>query len=131
PGVFLSGLIFNRGSGVLAAVIAAGISVYMGFSTRSGPVLLTENGLFIITAAGSALVGEFLRTEMKRVMQADKTKALLLQEMAHRTKNNLAVLSAMIRLQARDAAPEVKGALETAVCRVLVAAPGFEHPPLS
>ena len=127
PGVFLSGLIFNRGSGIAAAVIAAGISVYMSYHARSGLALLTEDGLFIITAAGTALVGEFLRAEMKRVMQADKTKALLLQEMAHRTKNNLAVLSAMIRLQAKGAGPEVASALEAAARRIHITAQVYDH----
>jgi hypothetical protein len=39
---------------------------------------VSANGLFAITAAGTALAVEFLRAEMKRVMQADNAKALLL-----------------------------------------------------
>jgi two-component system, sensor histidine kinase PdtaS len=127
PGVFLSGLIFNRGSGMLAAAIAAGVSAYATYATETGPVFLSENGLFIITVAGTALVAEFLRAEMKRVMQADKTKALLLHEMAHRTKNNLAVLSAMIRLQAKGAEPMVASALEAAARRIYVTAQVYDH----
>jgi two-component system, sensor histidine kinase PdtaS len=127
PGIFLSGLIFNRGTGILAAVIAAGVSAYATYATVAGPVYLSENGLFFITAAGTAVVAEFLRAEMKRVMHADKTKALLLQEMAHRTKNNLAVLSAMIRLQARGAEPMVATALDTAARRILVTAQVYDH----
>jgi len=60
-------------------------------------------------------------------MQADKTKALLLQEMAHRTKNNLAVLSAMIRLQARGAEPAAASALEAAARRIHVTAQVYDH----
>src|ERR1700758_1792653 len=127
PGIFLSGLIFNRGTGMLAAVIATGVSAYATYATVTGPVYLSENGLFIITAAGTAVVAEFLRAEMKRVMHADKTKALLLHEMAHRTKNNLAVLSAMIRLQARGAEPAVASALETAASRIHVTAQVYDH----
>jgi two-component system, sensor histidine kinase PdtaS len=127
PGIFLSGLIFNRGTGMLAAAIAAGVSAYATYATVTGPVYLSENSLFIVTAAGTAVVAEFLRAEMKRVMQADKTKALLLHEMAHRTKNNLAVLSAMIRLQARGAEPAVASALETAARRIHVTAQVYDH----
>ena len=105
PGVFLSGLIFDRGSGILAAAIALGVAAYASYGAMLSPEYLSQFGLFAITAAGTAVVAEFLRSEMKRVMQADKAKALLLQEMAHRTKNNLAVLSSMIRLQARAGGP--------------------------
>ena len=127
PGIFLSGLIFNRGTGVLAAAIAVGVSAYMTFATVTGPVYLSENVLFLTTAAGTALVAEFLRAEMRRVRHADKTKALLLQEMAHRTKNNLAVLSAMMRLQAKGAEPAVASALETAARRIHVTAQVYDH----
>ena len=125
PGIFLSGLIFNRGTGLAAAAIAAGVSIYMSYRTEAG--YLPADGLFIITALGTALVAEFLRAEMKRVMHADKTKAVLLHEMAHRTKNNLAVLSAMIRLQARSAEPAVASALEATARRIHVTAQVYDH----
>lgn len=32
PGVFLSGLIFDRGAGVLAALIAVGVGAYLSYS---------------------------------------------------------------------------------------------------
>jgi two-component sensor histidine kinase len=127
PGIFLSGLFFNRGTGIFSAVIAAGVSAYATWATVTGPVYLSENGLFIVTAAGTAVVAEFLRAEMKRVMHADKTKALLLQEMGHRTKNNLAVLSAMIRIQARESEPAVASALEAAARRIHVTAQVYDH----
>lgn len=127
PGVFLSGLIFNRGTGLAAAVIAACVSVYMSYRADDGSVYLPENGLFVVTAVGTALVAEFLRAEMKRVRQADKTKSVLLQEMAHRTKNNLAVLTAMIRLQAKNAEPAVAAALEATARRIHVTSQVYDH----
>jgi two-component system, sensor histidine kinase PdtaS len=126
PGIFLSGLIFDRGTGIAAAAIAAGVSLYMSYRTAAGSVF-PENGLFIVTAAGTALVAEFLRAEMKPVMLADKTKSVLLQEMAHRTKNNLAVVSAMIRLQARSSEPSVASALEATARRIHVTAQVYDH----
>lgn len=127
PGVFLSGLIFNRGSGLLAAAIAVVVGACVSYGSNPGFEFLSANGLFAVTAAGTAVVAEFLRTEMRRVMQADKAKALLLQEMAHRTKNNLAVLSAMIRLQARNGEPVVAEALEATALRIHVISEVYDH----
>lgn len=76
---------------------------------------------------GTAVAAEFLRAEMKQVMLADRSKAVLLQEMAHRTKNNLAVLSAMIRLQARNANAEVAAALEATARRIHIVAEVYDH----
>jgi two-component system, sensor histidine kinase PdtaS len=127
PGVFLSGLMFDRGSGILAAAIGIGVGAYGSYAAPVGSDFVSVNGLFAITAAGTAVVAEFLRAEMKRVVQADKTKAVLLQEMAHRTKNNLAILGAMIRLQARNGEPQVAAALEAAARRLQVTAEVYDH----
>ncbi len=127
PGVFLSGLIFDRGSGILAAVIAVGVGAYISYAGGYGVNYLATNALFAITAAGTAVVAEFQRLELKRVMQADKTKAVLLQEMAHRTKNNLAILGSMIRLEARNGGPEVAAALEATARRLQVMAEVYSH----
>jgi two-component sensor histidine kinase len=127
PGIFLSGLVFDRGTGILAAIIAVGVGAYLGDGSRIGIEYLSTNGLFAVTAAGTAMVAEFLRLEMKRVMQADKNKALLLQEMAHRTKNNLAVLSAMIRMQAKNAETAVGLVLQDTARRIQIAAEVYDH----
>ncbi|MCP1833992.1 two-component sensor histidine kinase [Bradyrhizobium sp. USDA 4518] len=127
PGVFLSGLIFDRGSGIFAAFIAIGVGAYLSYAGGFGIDFLATNALFAITAAGTAIVAEFQRAELRRVMQADKTKTLLLQEMAHRTKNNLAILGGMIRLEARHGGPEVAAALEATARRVQVMAEVYDH----
>jgi two-component sensor histidine kinase len=127
PGIFLSGLIFNRGTGIFSALVAAAVGAYLSYSAGVSVEYLATNGLFLTTAAGAAVVAEFLRSEMKRVMQADKAKALLLQEMAHRTKNNLAVLSAMIRLQARNGDPMIATALQDTARRIQVTSELYDH----
>jgi len=127
PGVFLSGLIFDRGSGIFAAVIAVGVGAYLSYAGTYGVDYFAPNVLFAITAAGTAAVAEFQRAELERVMQADKTKTVLLQELAHRTKNNLAVLSAMIRLEARNGGPEAASALEATARRLHVMAEVYDH----
>jgi two-component system, sensor histidine kinase PdtaS len=127
PGVFISGLIFDRGSGMFAAVIAVGVGGYLSYAGGFGIDFLATNALFAITAAGTAMVAEFQRAELRRVMLADKTKAVLLQEMAHRTKNNLAVLGAMIRLQAKNGGAEVAAALEATARRLQVMGEVYDH----
>ncbi len=127
PGIFLSGLIFNRGSGVLAAVIAVAVSAYVAYPGSSGFNYLVTNALFAITAAGTAVVAEFQRSELRRVVLADKNKAVLLQEMAHRTKNNLAILGGMMRLEARHGSPEVAAAMEATARRLQVMAKVYDH----
>ncbi|MGY3427486.1 two-component sensor histidine kinase [Bradyrhizobium sp. F1.13.4] len=73
------------------------------------------------------MIAEFQRIELRRVMMADKTKALLLQELAHRTKNNLAILGSMIRLEARHGGPELARPLEATARRLQVMAEVYDH----
>jgi hypothetical protein len=127
PGVFISGLIFDHGSGILAALIAVTVGAYLSYPGEFALDYLSTNALFSITAAATALVAEFQRIELRRVMMADKTKALLLQELAHRTKNNLAVLGAMIRLEARHGGPELARPLEATARRLQVMAEVYDH----
>ncbi|WP_407175388.1 sensor histidine kinase [Bradyrhizobium sp. STM 3562] len=127
PGVFLSGLIFDRGSGIFAALMAVCVVAYISYAAGFGLNYLATNVLFAITAAGTATVAELQRAELRRVMLADKTKTLLLQEMAHRTKNNLAILGGMMRLEARHGGPEVAAALEATARRLQVMAEVYDH----
>lgn len=127
PGVFISGLIFDHGSGILAAVIAIIVGAYLSYPGEFALDYLSTNALFAITAAGTAVIAEFQRIELRRVMMADKTKALLLQELAHRTKNNLAILGSMIRLEARHGGPELARPLEATARRLQVMAEVYDH----
>jgi two-component system, sensor histidine kinase PdtaS len=127
PGVFLSGLLFDRGSGLLAAAIAVGVTVYLSYAGHYGMEFLLPCALFSITAVGVAVVAEVMRVETKRVLQAEQAKTLLLEEMAHRTKNNLAILSAMVRLQARSGEPACAEAMESTARRIQVMAEVYDH----
>jgi two-component sensor histidine kinase len=127
PGVFLSGLLFDRGTGVFAACIALACAAYLSYAGEYGIDFLVPCALFAITAAGVAVVGEIMRAETKRALQAQQTQRLLLEEMAHRTKNNLAILGAMIRMQARNGEPAVAAALEGTARRIQVMAEVYDH----
>ncbi|MVT71054.1 hypothetical protein GPL21_39105 [Bradyrhizobium pachyrhizi] len=127
PGIFLCGLLFDRGSGLLAAAIAVGVTVHLSYSGGYGMKFLLPCSLFALTAIGVAVVAEIMRGETKRVLQAEHTKTLLLEEMAHRTKNNLAILGAMVRLQARSGEPALAAALESTSTRIQVMAELYDH----
>jgi two-component system, sensor histidine kinase PdtaS len=58
PGVFVSGLMFDRGSGILAAIIGIGVGAYGSYAAPVGSDFVSVNGLFAITAAGTAVVAE-------------------------------------------------------------------------
>src|SRR5918999_1377615 len=68
PGVFLSGLLLDRGSGLLAAAIAVGVTVYLSYVGRYGVEFLLPCALFSITAVGVAVVAEVMRVETRRVL---------------------------------------------------------------
>lgn len=96
PGVFLSGLVFDHGSGLFAACIALLCAAYLSYAGEYGFDFLLPCALFTITAAGVAVIAEMMRAEIERALKAQQTQRLLLDEMAHRTKNNLAILGATI-----------------------------------
>lgn len=70
-----------------------------------------------------AAVTEALRHTIAQLDESERAKALLLQELAHRTKNDLTIISSAIHLQSRASQiPEVREALEAANARVMVVA---------
>ena len=127
PAIFLCALLFGRGSGffatILSAAIAAGLFMGTPFTFRVGVQNLLALALFVLIGFIMAAVTEALRRAIARLDQSEKSKALLLDELAHRTKNNLAIISAAITLQANAAEdPAVRNALNAANARVLVVA---------
>lgn len=126
PGIFLSGILFDRGSGFLATTIGALAALWI---MRTGSIWLASLPLvlFVFVGLGFATVAESLRKEMEKVVAAERAKTLLIQELARRTKNNLAMLSAMVRLQSRGLAADAVGALEKTSQRIQVMAEVYDH----
>lgn len=58
----------------------------------------------------------------KRIESALRERTVLLQEVHHRVKNNLQIITSLLRLQARTAAPEVQPALQDCQNRVMAMA---------
>jgi two-component system, sensor histidine kinase PdtaS len=126
PAIFLAGLMFDRGSGLFATLLAiAGVLwvLRLQFSSALTLPLL----FFTLIGIAFAAFAELLRKEMEKVVASERSKTLLLQEVAHRTKNNLAMLSAMVRLQSRTLGQEASDALEMTSQRIQTMAEVYDH----
>jgi two-component sensor histidine kinase len=126
PAIFLAGLMFDRGSAFFATLLAvAGVLWVLRLQLSSAltlPLLF-----FTLIGIAFAAFAELLRKEMEKVVASERSKTLLLQEVAHRTKNNLAMLSAMVRLQSRTLGQEASDALEMTSQRIQTMAEVYDH----
>ncbi|WP_352671778.1 histidine kinase dimerization/phosphoacceptor domain -containing protein [Mesorhizobium sp. M0166] len=118
PAIFLASVLFDRGSGLYSTVLS---TVLLYFEAKPTGTFLLPAGLvlpmviFVVVALGLAVISERLRTAYQRAAEAERAKDLLLQELSHRTKNNLAMVSSLLSLQARmKSSPEAREALEKA-----------------
>jgi two-component sensor histidine kinase len=121
PGIFLAGLLFNRGSAFFATAIGCLFGVYIlfpGFELPSSGVYVPLI-LFVITGFFLAIAAELLRKAIERVAAAERDKDLLLRDLRHRTKNDIMNITSVLRIQARQATtPEIRDALMGAAGRV-------------
>jgi two-component sensor histidine kinase len=127
PGIFLAGMMFDRASSFLATLIAATFGYLHTFKGVSFAGFFLAWALFVATGLIVGLVAEGFRTEMEKVIRAEKAKTVLLMELAHRTKNNLAMISAMMRLQAKTPDANAQEALEAMAARIQVMAQVYDH----
>jgi two-component sensor histidine kinase len=123
PAVLLSSLLLARGSGFWAVFLSAALIdlfflrpvLALGISQREDLLALA---LFLATGATTALISESLHEAFfrlaetngrlvaanERIAASEHEKELLLDELVHRFRNDLANLTAILRLQARNAA---------------------------
>ena len=125
PAIFLVGLMFDQASTLRYPAGGSGRTVDVAYAWSSMLAL----PLLFFTFVGSvfAALADLLRKEMEKVAASERSKSLLLQEIAHRTKNNLAMLSAMVRLQSRTLGPEASDALEKTSQRIQTMAEVYDH----
>lgn len=124
PAIFLAGLLFDRGSGFLATVIEVAAVLWI----ISDPYrLVLPILLFVFMALAFAALAETIRKQLDKVAAAGRAKDLLLRELAHRTKNNLAMLSAIVRLQSKRVQPESRVAFEDTSQRIQVMSEVYDH----
>lgn len=127
PAVFLSALLFDRGSGFFATVVSAALAAYVfippQYSFAIGWSQVLPLALFTAIGFTMAAVTEALRQSVHRLAAAERSKTLLLEELAHRTRNDLTLIISALNLQARgEQEPAVRAALEAAIARVNVIA---------
>jgi two-component sensor histidine kinase len=139
PAIILSAVVFDRGSGIFAALLSTALAVYYFVPPFHSFVILdTETGLnvalFLGTSLFIAIVTESLHIAYVEAEQAHAEitaarqvaeeaiheRDLLLAEFGHRVKNDLARISATARMQAIGASPETVAALQAVAERVQV-----------
>jgi two-component sensor histidine kinase len=127
PAVFLSSLLFGRGSGLwvtgLSALLAVGL-----FTDPFYRIIINDDDvipllLFVVTCLGVSEISDALRSTLARASRAEEQNALLLREMEHRTKNNFQIIGSVLATQARGHAdPIIRQILQDAAARVHVIA---------
>jgi two-component sensor histidine kinase len=128
PPILLASVLYDRGSGFVATGLGV-LALASQLDWQADPVgHLVALTVFAIVALFIAVFCETLRSALERGLAAQQELQLLLQEQRHRMKNDLALLSSMIALQARSQSnPPVRAALESAVARLHVIAEGQDH----
>lgn len=132
PSVFLSAFLFGRGAAYWAIFLSTLLSVglftepYYSLVIRDDDVI--PLALFLATCVGITEVTEALRRVLDRTTRAEQENALLLQELEHRTKNDLQMVASVLGLQANSHAdPAVQAALRSAVGRIQVIAKAHDR----
>lgn len=128
PPVLLASVLFDRGCG-FAATGASVAAIASQLDWQADPwAHLAALILFSIIAMFVAISCEAMRRALERGIVAQQELQLLLQEQRHRTKNDLALVSSLITLQARSQQnPAVRTALESAVARLHVIEQSQDH----
>jgi two-component sensor histidine kinase len=118
PGIFLSGILFDRGSGFFATMVGVAMATYLlpisAESSSLVPLLA-----FIAVGFTTAFSSESLRKLLERLAGAEQAQVVLLRELDHRTKNNMMNIVALLQMQRwASRNQETKDALETAANRI-------------
>ena len=113
--------------GLLDDCIKLFLGSWMKFGEGSFPIASKEElipvALFALTCFGIISITQALRGALIRLRNAEAEKSLLYDELAHRTQNNLQVVTSLLTLQARSYAnPELRSALQNAIARIEVIA---------
>jgi K+-sensing histidine kinase KdpD len=103
PAILFIALIFGRNTGYFATIFAAFFAALLiippigslAISPRDAVALL----LFAFIGFAISSVIEALRGAIVRLRDSEAAMALLLEESAHRTKNDLAIVSSALTLQ--------------------------------
>lgn len=126
-GVFITAISYDHGTGFYAGAIGV-VAAY--FSISHVAFTPTPAGMvtFALLCFGVAIFGEALRKALARSILSARTSEILLEELQHRTKNTLAIIDALLTLQAQASKnEEAKRALLEAATRVRIQAEAHRH----
>jgi two-component sensor histidine kinase len=128
--VLVCSALLDRGNGFAATAFAAVLGSYYflhplyAFEVKTGEDHLGLAAFVLIGIAVASVVEALhaglaeLTDEHERVRAAVRDRELLLDELAHRTRNDFANVVTLLNLQSRTASEETKSALQTAAERV-------------
>jgi two-component sensor histidine kinase len=131
PGIFLASVLFDRGSGFFATMLSTALAIAALLPSGSSlppPQYLLPLVLFVLVSFALAITSEAMRKALERAVAAEQSAELMLYELNHRIRNNLAIITSVLELQKRSQTdPEAKEAFASAVARVHVIANGHVH----
>jgi two-component sensor histidine kinase len=123
PAVLVASLCFGAKPGLLATALTTLAAIVAMFGTGPPPMGVAAAFLSLVayaaTGIGTALLCHLLRTTMRRALRAESAATLLVDDMAHRTKNDLQMVASVLTLQARNLTePAARAALDGAAARI-------------
>ena len=127
PVVLGASLAFGRGPGLLATALTTLAAIVLLIEPRNQFYIPRSEVfsvvVYVVIGCGIAVLCDVLRATMRRALVAEHSKTVLLEELAHRTKNDLQTVASLLTLQARNQSHAgARSALEGAATRVLTVA---------
>lgn len=131
PGIFLAAVLFDRGSGFYATILSAALCVAV-LPSSDGSLLpapyLLPFVLFVLVGLALAALSEAMRKALEKAVAAERSAEVMLYELNHRIRNNLAMIASVLELQKRSQKEQAaKDAFASAVGRVHVIANAHVH----
>ena len=132
PAVFMSALLFDRGSGFFATFLSAVLIAYFfmapAYSFAIGWPAVVPLGLYILIGLAVSALTEALRSTAERLRESQHHEVLLREELSHRTKNDLMMVVSVLTLQAKGLDDTTaRAVLESAIGRIDVIAKAHER----
>lgn len=122
PAIFASALLFDRAAGLYATGFSAALVGYF-FIDPVGEFSVNPRNIpgfvfFVFVGSSLAFVIEVFRHALHRIVESEQQKDLLLKDLAHRTKNDLMMITSIVRLQAREQSGETQAFAKTLADRI-------------
>ena len=126
--VFCVAVTFDHGTGTYAAAMTSLAAWFNVFSSAAPRLSIPPAVIVFVFGVGVAFIGEGIRSALERALAAERQSSVLLREMQHRTQNTLAMIVALLEMQARATANgEIRDALKTAAARVRLQSDAHRH----